>query len=192
MPPDAGSAPPSRGLEYSLDDLKTTLHLNSLDHAVELCEAVGLDIAAGVDNIHFAMIPRASSTIFPYSKTSSCRFLKVFSSTTDLPQSHLWHGSCSSTMPSPIVVMQGFKATSDDIPRRRSHAISAKAQPLRSQVAQSIVPDPQAAAHAQVLAQQQMERLQAWRTQQVRNSTPCMPSLLIFPQHMCWGECGVG
>ncbi len=67
--------------------------------------------------------------------------------------------------------MKGFKATSDEIPRRRSHAISAKAQPLRSQVAQSIVLDPQAAAHAQQLAQQQMERLQAWRAQQVRNCT---------------------
>lgn len=66
--------------------------------------------------------------------------------------------------------MQGFKANSDNVPRRRSHAISAKAQPLRSQVAQSIVPDSRAAAQAQALAQQQMERLLARRTQQVRRN----------------------
>jgi hypothetical protein len=66
--------------------------------------------------------------------------------------------------------VQGFKANSDSVPRRRSHAISAKAQPLRSQVAQSITPNPQAAQHAQALAQQQMERLQAWRAQQVHNN----------------------
>ncbi len=64
VPLDAGSAPPSRGLEYSLEDLKNTLHLNSLDHAMELCEAVGLEIAVGADNIHVTMIPRASSTSF--------------------------------------------------------------------------------------------------------------------------------
>lgn len=53
------------------------------------------------------------------------------------------------------------------MPRRRSHAISAKAQRLRSQVAQSIVPDPEAEQRAQELAQQQMARVQAWRAQQV-------------------------
>jgi hypothetical protein len=54
----AGSAPTGRGVEFSLEDLKITVQLNSLQDAAELCEAMGLEVAASGDNTHVALLPR--------------------------------------------------------------------------------------------------------------------------------------
>lgn len=57
----AGAMLANRGLEYPLEDLTNTLQLNSLEHAAELCEAVGLEMTRNADNTPVAIIPKARS-----------------------------------------------------------------------------------------------------------------------------------
>jgi hypothetical protein len=77
--------------------------------------------------------------------------------------------------------MQGFKTDSDSIPKRRSLAISAKAQALRrSQVAQSSEQalSPEAQQRAREIAEQEAERMRQWRLMQV--SPFLSPSRLVL------------
>lgn len=68
--------------------------------------------------------------------------------------------------------MQGFKASTDQLPRKRSAAVTAKAAALRSQDARGVLPAADAAAEAEAerAAAKLAARAAQWRQEQV-----CVP-----------------